>query len=72
MQFAHPKMLILLAVTVVLLSLFFWWSWRKRQFLISQFVRSRLLAHLTVGLSKGIQKTRMVLLVLAVVMGGAR
>jgi Ca-activated chloride channel family protein len=66
MNFAHPKMLWLLALTVPLLSLFFWWSWRKRQFLVSQFVQSRLLAHLTVGLSKGVQKSRMILLVLGV------
>jgi Ca-activated chloride channel family protein len=66
MIFAHPKMLGLTAATLPLLGLFFWWSWRKRRFLISQFVQSRLLAHLTVGLSKGIQKTRMVLLAFSV------
>lgn len=66
MQFAHPRMLWLLAITVPLLSVFLWWSWQRRQFLISQFVRSRLLAHLTVGLSRTIQKIRMLLLVLAV------
>lgn len=66
MQFAHPKMLWLLAVTLPVLGFFLWWSWRKKQFLISQFVRSRLLAHLTVGLSRTVQKARMVLLVLAV------
>jgi Ca-activated chloride channel homolog len=65
MNFAHPKMLWLLLVSVLLLSLFFWWSWRRRQFLISQFVKSRLLAHLTVGLSRTVQKTRMALLVAA-------
>src|SRR4029079_18773368 len=66
MTFAHPKMIWLLALTVALLSGFLYWSWRKRQYLMSQFVRSRLLAHLTVGLSRTVQKTRMVLLVLAV------
>jgi Ca-activated chloride channel homolog len=66
MQFAHSKMLALLGITLPLLSLFFWWSWRKRQFLVSQFVRSRLLAHLTVGLSRPVQKARMILLVIAV------
>src|SRR5690242_3617717 len=66
MTFEHPKMLWLLALTVPLLSLFFWWSWRRRRFLVSQFVQSRLLAHLTVGLSAVIQKTRMSLLVAAV------
>lgn len=66
MNFAHPKMLWLLAITVSLLAVFLWWSWRKRLHLVSQFVRSRLLAHLTVGLSRGVQKARMVLLVVAV------
>jgi Ca-activated chloride channel family protein len=66
MQFAHPKMLWLLAVTVPILSLFLWRSWRKKQFLIGQFVRSRLLAHLTVGLSRKVQKARMVLIIVAV------
>ena len=66
MNFAHPKMLWLLAITVSLLAAFLWWSWRKRLYLVSQFVRSRLLAHLTVGLSRGVQKARMVLMVVAV------
>ena len=66
MEFAHPKMLWLLAASVPLLAAFLWWSWRKKQSLISQFVRSRLLAHLTVGLSRTIQKVRMVLLATAV------
>lgn len=66
MQFEHPRMFWLFAVTVPTLSLFLWWSWRRRQFLISQFVRSRLLAHLTVGLSRRVQKFRLVLLVIGV------
>ncbi|MFO1498110.1 MAG: VWA domain-containing protein [Verrucomicrobiota bacterium] len=65
MQFAHPKMLWLLAFALPMLTAFLWWSWRKKQFLTSQFVRSRLLAHLTVGLSKTVQKLRMASLALA-------
>ncbi|MBI2949914.1 MAG: VWA domain-containing protein [Verrucomicrobia bacterium] len=64
--FGHPKMLWLLAATLPLLSFFLWWTWRKRQSLIAQFVQSRLLAHLTVGISKTIQKTRLALIVAAV------
>jgi Ca-activated chloride channel homolog len=45
---------------------FFWWSWRKRQRLIAQFIRSRLLANLTLGISSGRQKARLALLVAAV------
>ena len=49
MRFAHPQMLWLLAVTVSLLAFFFWCAWRKKQFLVAQFVQSRLLAQLTIG-----------------------
>jgi hypothetical protein len=38
--FAKPEMLWLLAVTLPLLVWFLRWSWRKRQQLIGQFVRS--------------------------------
>lgn len=59
-------MLWLLAVTVPLLSWFLWWAWRKKQALIAQFVQSRLLAQLTVGVSARRQKFRMVALAGAV------
>jgi Ca-activated chloride channel homolog len=68
MTFAYPRMLLLLAIAAPLLSLFLWWSWRKRQQLIGQFVQSRLLANLTVGVSRFAQKTRMALLLFAVVL----
>jgi Ca-activated chloride channel family protein len=48
------------------LTAFFWWAWRRKKWLISQFVRSRLLANLTVGVSAGRQKVRMALIVSAV------
>lgn len=66
MSFARPEMLWMLALTVPLLSWFLWWGWRKRQTLIRQFVQSRLLAQLTVGVSRGRQKLRLLLLVAAV------
>jgi Ca-activated chloride channel homolog len=66
MKFENPQMLGLLAVTVPLLVVFLWWEWRKRLALIAQFVRSRLLAHLTVGVSRTRQKIRLGLLVGAV------
>jgi len=59
-------MLWLMLATEGLLAAFFWWAWRKRLILISQFVQSRLLAHLTVGVSPLRQKLRMVLLAVAV------
>src|SRR6266516_785 len=66
MRFAHPQLLWLLAVTVSLLAWFLWWAWRKRQTLIAQFVQSRLLAQLTVGVSPLRQKIRLALVVFAV------
>ena len=62
-------MLWLLAATVPLLVWFLWWAWRKKQTLVAQFVQSRLLAQLTVGVSQARQKIRLALIVFAV--GGA-
>ncbi len=66
MFFANSRMLWLLLIAVPLLTVFFWWSWRKRQKLTAQFVQSRLLANLTVGISRTALKVRMTLLVLTV------
>jgi Ca-activated chloride channel family protein len=63
--FAKPEMLWLLAVTLPLLVWFLCWSWHKRQQLIGQFVRSRLLAQLTVGVSARRQQVRQLLLAAA-------
>lgn len=60
-------MLWLLAVTAPLLIWFLSWAWRKRQQLIGQFVQSRLLAQLTVGVSKPRQKLRLALIAAAVI-----
>src|ERR1044071_8459278 len=66
MRFANPQMLWLLPVTVPLLVWFLCWAWRRKQALIAQFVQSRLLPQLMVGLSRTVQKVRMTLLVLTV------
>src|SRR2546422_1779075 len=66
MLFAHPQMLWLLVVTVSLLAWFLWWAWRKKQSLVAQFVQSRLLAQLTIGVSPARQKLRLALIVFAV------
>jgi Ca-activated chloride channel homolog len=68
MRFAHPQFLWMLLVLVPVLAGFFIWSWRKRKYLIGCFVQSRLLAHLTVGVSATRQKVRMGLMVAAVTM----
>lgn len=65
MTFAKPEMLWLLVVTAPLLAWFLVWSWRQRRALIRQFVQSRLLAQLTVGVSPWRQKLRLVLVSLA-------
>src|ERR1044071_1072051 len=67
MRFAHPQMLWLLAVIPPLMIVFFWWSWRKRQQLVTQFIQARLLPALTVGISPVRLKLRLASLVLAVV-----
>lgn len=66
MKFAYLQMLWLLLVTVALLIWFLWWAWRKKQQLVAQFVQSRLLAQLTVGVSPLRLKIRLILLVVAV------
>jgi Ca-activated chloride channel family protein len=66
MRFEHPPILWFVLLAVPALTAFFWWSWRRRRALIAQFVQSRLLAQLTVGVSPRRQKARLALLVLGV------
>jgi len=66
MRFEHPNLLWLLIPAVPALIAFFWWTWRTKKRLISQFVQSRLLPNLTVGVSTTRQKIRIVLLVASV------
>lgn len=66
MFFARPEMLWLMAVVMPLLILFLVWAWRQRQRLMRQFVQSRLLAVLTVGVSPRRQQWRLVLFAAAV------
>jgi Ca-activated chloride channel family protein len=66
MTFAHPHLLWLLLVFPSAMLVFFWWSWRKRQALMAQFIQSRLLAGLVAGISPVRQKLRLGGLVLAV------
>src|SRR5436190_7123188 len=67
MTFAQPKILWLLAVFPPLMLAFFWWSWRKRQQLATQFIQARLLPALTVGISTARVKIRLASLVLAII-----
>jgi Ca-activated chloride channel homolog len=70
MRFGHPQILTLLLVVGLALAGFLVWAWRKRQRLITHFVQDRLLAQLTVGVSRPRQKLQMVLAGLAVVCAG--
>src|SRR4051812_22206 len=63
MHCEHPYLLWLLLPTIPVAVAFFWWTWRTKRRLISQFVQTRLLANLAVGVSTTRQKVRMGLLV---------
>jgi len=65
MNFASPKLLWLLLLVPALAALV-WWSFRARQRAMAQFVGSRLIASLTVGLSRQRQKIRAGLLIAGV------
>src|ERR1051325_12081968 len=66
MRFEHPPLLWLLLPAIPATIAFFWWSWRTKRRVIAQFVQSRFLANLTVGVSSTRQKIRMGLLVASV------
>src|SRR5437660_6315311 len=67
MSFGNLQMLWLLLVLPPALLAFFWWAWRTRQRLMTQFIQARLLSALTVGISARRQKIRLACLILAVV-----
>jgi Ca-activated chloride channel family protein len=66
MRFEHPNLLWLLLVIPPALALFFWWSERTRQKLLTQFVEARLLSTLTAGISPARRKFRFSIIVAAV------
>lgn len=66
MSFASPHMLWSLLVIMPALVLFFWWAWRERQRLMTQFIQARLLPGLISGISPTRQKLRLVLITGAV------
>jgi Ca-activated chloride channel family protein len=66
MQFESSHLLWLLLVLPPALVLFFWWASRQRQKLLEQFIQTRLLSTLTVGISPTRQKIRFGCLVFAV------
>ena len=68
MQFEHPHLLWFALALVPALIAFFWWTARVKRRLVGQFIAARLIDALTVGVSARRQKTRVILLVAAVVL----
>jgi Ca-activated chloride channel family protein len=66
MNFVHGHILWLLLVFPPALVAFFWWAWRERQRLMTQFIQARLLPGLVSGLSPTRQKMRFALLIASV------
>ena len=66
MRFEHPNILWLLLVLTPALAVFLWRAERERQRLVAQFINSRLLPALTVGVSAARRKIRLAALLLAV------
>jgi Ca-activated chloride channel family protein len=65
MIFAHSQILWLLLVIPPALALFFWWRERSRRKLLTQFIETRLLSTLMVGISPARRKWRFAFLILA-------
>jgi Ca-activated chloride channel family protein len=66
MNWGQPQALWMLLLFVPILTVFLWWGFRRRQVLMKQFVSSRLLGQLTVGVSTTRQKIRALLVLVAV------
>ena len=67
MSFAASQILWLLLVFPPALLVFFWWSWRVRQKLMTQFIQARLLTGLITGVSIARQKIRAALIIGSVI-----
>ncbi|HEX5222563.1 MAG TPA: VWA domain-containing protein, partial [Verrucomicrobiae bacterium] len=67
MNFAYSYMLWMLVIIPPALIAFFWWAWRERQRLMTQFIQARLLPSLISGVSTTRLKVRFALLVAAFV-----
>src|SRR3989454_4524790 len=67
MPFANKHLLWLLLVIPPAMVAFFWWAWRARQRLVTQFIQARLLPGLTVGISARRQRVGLAGLTVAVV-----
>ena len=66
MSFAYPKLLMLMLLVVPTTAFFLVWAWKRKQAAIGLFVRSRLLAQLTIGVSTQRQWIKAGLIVLGI------
>src|SRR4051812_35653712 len=66
MNFVAPMVLWLIPVLMPVIAWFLWWTWRKRQALVRQFVSERLLPQLLEGISPSRQKLKLVFLALSI------
>ena len=66
MHFENIKLLWMTALIVPLLGLFFWWAWRRRARLLTQFIHAKLAGQLTLGLSPQRRLAKLGLLLLIV------
>lgn len=66
MNFVSSQVLYLIPVLMPLIAWFLWWTWRKRQTLVRQFVSERLLPQLLEGVSPSRQKLKLTLLALSI------
>ena len=64
MHFENSQLLWLAALIVPLIGFFFWWAWRRRARLLTQFIHSKLVDQLTLGLSQGRRLAKLGLLLL--------
>src|SRR6185436_16866465 len=63
--FEKPLYLWLLLPGLALMGAFLWWAWREKRRLVRLFVSARLLPSLTLGVSTERQKTRLILMLIA-------
>ena len=68
MHFEHPQILWLAALVVPLLGLFLGWAWRRRRERVARFIHANLVEQLTLGLSLARRKTKLALLLGAVLL----
>ncbi len=68
MNFAYRHVLWSLLIVLPALVVFFWWAWRERQRLMTQFIQARLLPGLISGVSPARQKVRFALIVVSFVL----